>query len=66
MFGFGRAIDADTKLIASYTLGQRGAATAHEFMQDGGGLTDHVWTIEEMVDALKSLPPTVYETVSGF
>ena len=28
------AIDADTKLIVSYTLGQRGAATAHEFMQD--------------------------------
>lgn len=28
------AIDADTKLIVSYMLGQRGAATAHEFMQD--------------------------------
>lgn len=28
------AIDADTKLIVSYTLGQRGAETAHEFMQD--------------------------------
>lgn len=28
------AIDADTKLIVSYTLGQRGASTAHEFMQD--------------------------------
>lgn len=28
------AIDADSKLIVSYTLGQRGAATAHEFMQD--------------------------------
>ena len=28
------AIDADTKLIVSYTLGQRGAAIAHEFMQD--------------------------------
>lgn len=28
------AIDADTKLIVSYLLGQRGAATANEFMQD--------------------------------
>lgn len=28
------AIDADTKLILSYTLGGRGAATAHAFMQD--------------------------------
>jgi IS1 family transposase len=28
------AIDADTKLIVSYTLGQRGADTTHEFMQD--------------------------------
>jgi len=28
------AIDADTKLIVSYTLGQRGAETAHAFMQD--------------------------------
>jgi IS1 family transposase len=28
------AIDAATKLIVSYTLGQRGAETAHEFMQD--------------------------------
>ena len=28
------AIDADTKLIVSYTLGQRGAETAHTFMQD--------------------------------
>jgi len=28
------AIDADTKLIVSYTLGQRGAETANEFMQD--------------------------------
>jgi IS1 family transposase len=28
------AIDADTKLIVSYTLGQRGAETAHQFMQD--------------------------------
>lgn len=28
------AIDADTKLILSYTLGDRGAATAHAFMQD--------------------------------
>lgn len=28
------AIDADTKLIISYTLGDRGAATAHTFMQD--------------------------------
>jgi IS1 family transposase len=28
------AIDADTKLIVSYTLGQRGADTANEFMQD--------------------------------
>ena len=28
------AIDADSKLIVSYMLGQRGAATAHEFMQD--------------------------------
>jgi IS1 family transposase len=28
------AIDADTKLIVSYTLGQRGADTAQEFMQD--------------------------------
>ncbi|MGP0096187.1 MAG: IS1 family transposase [Terriglobales bacterium] len=28
------AIDADTKLIVSYTLGQRGADTAHEFMRD--------------------------------
>jgi len=30
----GTAIDADTKLIISYTLGDRGAATAHTFMQD--------------------------------
>jgi IS1 family transposase len=28
------AIDADTKLVPSWTLGQRDAATAHEFMQD--------------------------------
>lgn len=28
------AIDADTKLIISYTLGDRGAATAEAFMQD--------------------------------
>ena len=28
------AIDADTKLIVSYTLGQRGADTAKEFMED--------------------------------
>jgi len=28
------AIDADSKLIVSYMLGQRGAETAHEFMQD--------------------------------
>jgi IS1 family transposase len=28
------AIDADTKLILSYTLGDRGAATAHAFMED--------------------------------
>ena len=28
------AIDADTKLIISYTLGQRGAETAHAFMED--------------------------------
>jgi IS1 family transposase len=28
------AIDADTKLIVSYTLGQRGADTANAFMQD--------------------------------
>lgn len=28
------AIDADTKLILSYTLGDRGAETAHAFMQD--------------------------------
>src|SRR5438477_5758633 len=28
------AIDADTKLIISYTLGDRGAGTAHAFMQD--------------------------------
>src|ERR1700720_751489 len=28
------AIDADTKLIISYTLGDRGADTAHAFMQD--------------------------------
>src|SRR5690349_17924053 len=28
------AIDADTKLIVSYTLGDRGAATAAAFMQD--------------------------------
>lgn len=28
------AIDADSKLIISYTLGDRGAATAAEFMQD--------------------------------
>jgi IS1 family transposase len=28
------AIDADTKLIISYTLGTRGAPTAYEFMQD--------------------------------
>ena len=28
------SIDADTKLILSYTLGDRGAATAHAFTQD--------------------------------
>jgi hypothetical protein len=28
------AIDADTKMIVSYTLGDRGADTAHAFMQD--------------------------------
>jgi IS1 family transposase len=28
------ALDADTKLIVSYTLGDRSAATAHAFMQD--------------------------------
>jgi IS1 family transposase len=28
------AIDADTKLVISYTLGNRGAETAHAFMQD--------------------------------
>ena len=28
------AIDADTKLIISYTIGNRGAGTAHAFMQD--------------------------------
>jgi IS1 family transposase len=28
------AIDADTELIVSYTMGQRGAETAHQFMQD--------------------------------
>jgi IS1 family transposase len=28
------AIDADTKLIVSYMVGQRGAETAHPFMQD--------------------------------
>jgi IS1 family transposase len=28
------AIDADTKLIVSYMLGQRGASTANAFMQD--------------------------------
>jgi IS1 family transposase len=28
------AIDADTKLVISYTLGDRGADTAHAFMQD--------------------------------
>jgi IS1 family transposase len=28
------ALDADTKLIISYTLGDRGAATAHAFMED--------------------------------
>jgi IS1 family transposase len=28
------AIDADTKLVISYMLGDRGAGTAHEFMQD--------------------------------
>lgn len=28
------ALDADSKLIISYTLGDRGADTAHEFMQD--------------------------------
>src|ERR1700735_2224792 len=28
------AIDADTKLIVSYTLGDRGADTAHTFMHD--------------------------------
>jgi IS1 family transposase len=31
------AIDADTKLVISYTLGDRGAATAHAFMQDIAG-----------------------------
>jgi IS1 family transposase len=28
------AIDADTKLVISYTIGDRGAETAHAFMQD--------------------------------
>jgi IS1 family transposase len=31
------AIDADTKLVISYTLGDRGAATAQAFMQDVAG-----------------------------
>src|SRR5216683_2657662 len=31
------AIDADTKLIVSYTLGDRGAATAQSFMRDVAG-----------------------------
>ena len=31
------AIDADTKLVISYTLGDRGADTAHAFMQDLAG-----------------------------
>jgi IS1 family transposase len=31
------AIDADTKLVISYILGDRGAATAHAFMQDIAG-----------------------------
>src|SRR5271155_5698162 len=31
------AIDADTKLIISYTLGDRGAATALSFMRDVAG-----------------------------
>src|ERR1700719_1287718 len=31
------AIDADTKLIISYTLGDRGAATAQSFMRDVAG-----------------------------
>lgn len=34
------AIDADTKLIISYTLGDRGADTAHAFMQDVASRTD--------------------------
>jgi IS1 family transposase len=32
------AIDADSKLIVSYTLGQRGAETAHKLMQDVASL----------------------------
>jgi IS1 family transposase len=31
------AIDADTKIVPSWTLGQRDAATAHEFMTDLAG-----------------------------
>ena len=31
------AIDADTKLIISYMLGDRGAATARDFMEDVAG-----------------------------
>jgi IS1 family transposase len=31
------AIDADTKLIVSYTLGDRGASTARDFMEDVAG-----------------------------
>jgi IS1 family transposase len=31
------AIDADTKLIISYMLGDRGASTARDFMQDVAG-----------------------------
>ena len=35
------AIDADTKLIISYMLGDRGPLTAHSFMQDVGSRITH-------------------------
>src|SRR5437660_566564 len=66
------AIDADSKLIISYMLGDRGAATAHAFMHDNycrvhsslrvtpameAGLTDHVWTLAELCSLLPEKKP---------
>jgi IS1 family transposase len=49
------AIDADTKMCVSYLVGGRDAGWAYEFMQDcalrqmEAGISDHVWTIDELV-----------------